>query len=146
MLYHGIIVDTDTDTDTDNFFIFSSGVYIVKYILKCWNNQQLKLSYKRETDIYIMITVVLVSYTHFTIIFYISLFRELGFRIYGCVIIIIHNQNMKGLTMNKSIPSQILFVKYGPAFNKHIMAGFSYECTILNVFFRHIFNFIMYKF
>ncbi len=36
---------------------------------------------------------------------------------------------MKGLAMNKSIPSQMLFVKYGPAFNKHIMAGFSCECT-----------------
>ncbi len=40
---------TDTDTDTDNVFIVSSGVYIVKYIFKSWNNQQLKLSYKRST-------------------------------------------------------------------------------------------------
>ncbi len=40
---------TDTDTDTDNFVIVSSGVYIVKYIFKSWNNQQLKLSYKRPT-------------------------------------------------------------------------------------------------
>ncbi len=38
-----------TDTDTDNFFIVSSGVDIVKYIFKSWNNQQLKLSYKRPT-------------------------------------------------------------------------------------------------
>ncbi len=37
--------DTDTDTDTDNFFIVSSGVYIVKYIFKSWNNQQLVLRY-----------------------------------------------------------------------------------------------------
>ncbi len=37
------------DTDTDNFFIVSSGVYTVKYIFKIWNNQQLKLSYKRPT-------------------------------------------------------------------------------------------------
>ncbi len=71
---------TDTDTDTDNFVIVSSGICIVKYIFKSWNNQQL-----------IIITVVLVSYTHFTIVFYISLFKELGFRIYGCWIIIIHN-------------------------------------------------------
>ncbi len=41
--------DTDTDTDTDNFFNVSSGVYIVKYIFKSWNNQQLKLCYKRPT-------------------------------------------------------------------------------------------------
>ncbi len=40
---------TDTDTDTDNVFIVSSGVYIVKYIFKSWNNQQPKLSYKRST-------------------------------------------------------------------------------------------------
>ncbi len=32
--------------------------------------------------------------------------------------------------MNKSIPLQILFVKYGPAFNIHIMAGFSCECSL----------------
>ncbi len=37
------------DTDTDNYFIVSSGVYIVKYIFKSWNNQQVKLSYKRST-------------------------------------------------------------------------------------------------
>ncbi len=37
---------TDTDTDTANLFIVSSGVYIVKYIFKSWNNQPLKLSYK----------------------------------------------------------------------------------------------------
>ncbi len=35
---------------------------------------------------------------------------------------------MKGLTMNKSIPSQMLFVKYEPGL-KHIMAVFSCECT-----------------
>ncbi len=45
--------------------------------------------------------------------------------IYDCGIIILHNQNINGLAINKSIPSQMLFVKYGPAFNKHIMAGFS---------------------
>ncbi len=38
-----------TDTDNTNVFIVSSGVYIVKYIFKSWNNQQLKLSYKRPT-------------------------------------------------------------------------------------------------
>ncbi len=85
------------------------------------------------THIYIIITVVLVSYRHFTIVFYISLFKELGFRIYDSAIIIIHNQNIKGLAMNKSIPSQILFVKYGPAFNKHFMADFSCECTNFRV-------------
>ncbi len=36
---------------------------------------------------------------------------------------------MKGLAMNKSSPSQMLFVKYGLAFNKHIMADFSCKCT-----------------
>ncbi len=41
--------DTDNDTDTYNIFIVSSGVYIVKYIFKSWNNQLLKLSYKRPT-------------------------------------------------------------------------------------------------
>ncbi len=41
--------NTDTDTDTENYFIVSSGVYIVKYIFKSWNNQQLKLSCKRPT-------------------------------------------------------------------------------------------------
>ncbi len=75
----------------------------VKYIFKPAAQIELK-----ETHIYIIITVVLVSYTHFTTIFYISLIKELGFRIYGCGIIIIHNQNIKGLAMNKSIPSQIL--------------------------------------
>ncbi len=34
----GYHTDTDTDTDTDIFFIVSSGVYIVKYIFKSWNN------------------------------------------------------------------------------------------------------------
>ncbi len=53
--------------------------------------------------------------------------------IYGCGIIIIHNQNINGLAMSKSIPSQILFVKDGPVFNKHIMAGFSCECTNVRV-------------
>ncbi len=37
------------DTDTDNCFIVATGVYIVKYIFKSWNIQQLKLSYKRPT-------------------------------------------------------------------------------------------------
>ncbi len=41
--------DTTTDTDTDNYCIVSFGVYIVKYISKGWNNQQLKFSYKRPT-------------------------------------------------------------------------------------------------
>ncbi len=36
---------------------------------------------------------------------------------------------MKGLAMNKSIPSQMLFVKYCPPFNKYMMASFSCECT-----------------
>ncbi len=71
----------------------------------------------------------MVSYTHFTIVFYISLFKELGFRIDGCWIIILHNQNMKGLAINKSIPSQMLFVKYRPEFSKYIMAGISCACT-----------------
>ncbi len=34
---------------TDNYFIVYSGVHIVKYIFKSWNNQKLKLSYKRPT-------------------------------------------------------------------------------------------------
>ncbi len=67
--------------------------------------------------------------------FYISLFKELEFRIDGCriIIIIIHNQNMRGLAMNKSFLSQMLFVKYGLAFDKHIMAGFNCECTNVKV-------------
>ncbi len=44
-----LILGFYTDTDTDNIFIVSSGVYIVKYIFNSWNNQQLKLSYKRPT-------------------------------------------------------------------------------------------------
>ncbi len=40
---------------------------------------------------------------------------------------------MKGLAMNKSILSQMSFVKYGPVFNKHIMADFSYECSNVRV-------------
>ncbi len=40
--------DYDIDSDIDNAIV-SSGVYIVKYIFKSWNNQQLKLSYERPT-------------------------------------------------------------------------------------------------
>ncbi len=41
--------------------------------------------------------------------------------------------------MSTSIPSQIVFVKYGPVFNKHIMAaGFSCECTILKGAVTHL--------
>ncbi len=39
--------DKSSYTDTNNCFMVPSGVYIVKYIFKSWNNQQLKLSYKR---------------------------------------------------------------------------------------------------
>ncbi len=44
-----LFINTDTGTDIDNMFIVSFGVYIVKYIFKSWNNQQLNLSYKRPT-------------------------------------------------------------------------------------------------
>ncbi len=50
MFYIIATIYTDTDTDTDNCFIVSSGVYKCNiYIFKSWNNQQLKLSYKRTT-------------------------------------------------------------------------------------------------
>ncbi len=85
---------------------------------------------------YIIITVVLVSYTHFTIVlFYTSLFKELGFRIYGYGIIIIHNHNMKGLAMNKSIPSQIhltLFTQRKYVSVLHWVARFYYYGFLVN--------------
>ncbi len=46
---HGDSLYTDTDTDTDNCLLSPLVFRNVKYIFKSWNNQQLKLSYKRPT-------------------------------------------------------------------------------------------------
>ncbi len=57
------------------------------------------------------------------------MFKRLGFRIYGCGTIVMHNQNIKHLFVNKFSPSQMLFVKYSLAFYEHIMGGSGFEYT-----------------